>query len=231
VPDPDKGSKRFKIHHNYIDGAPEMGFDILWFANDNEIYNNIVVNTSGGLSLKRFPSGNRVYNNIFVTRYAAFEIYKDASNNIIRNNIFVSREWCASRQQLGAGDRPMGPGNIIDYNLYWSPDPNLPMIVTGATATSLGRWTAQDINSGAYFRATGFEEHGIARDPGFMDLAALNFLPKPGSPSIDTGDPSVSSVVTDDLRGVPRPQGKGYDRGAYEWTPNPPPATATAPTE
>ena len=39
----------------------------------------------------------------------------------------------------------------------------------------------------------------------------------PGSPAIDTADPA--NFPSTDQRGIPRPQGRGPDIGAYEWTP------------
>jgi len=52
-------------------------------------------------------------------------------------------------------------------------------------------------------------------DPKFVDLAARDLHLKAGSPAIDAGE-KIDEVSTD-RDGVRRPQGRGYDLGAYEF--------------
>jgi len=54
---------------------------------------------------------------------------------------------------------------------------------------------------------------GIA--PGFVDVASKDFQLTPASPLLDCGIPLKE--VTTDFVGVSRPQGAGYDIGAYEY--------------
>jgi parallel beta-helix repeat protein len=51
----------------------------------------------------------------------------------------------------------------------------------------------------------------------FIDPTIFDFHVKAGSPSIDTG--ASVSVVTSDFEGNSRPQGNGYDIGAFEYVP------------
>jgi parallel beta-helix repeat protein len=51
-------------------------------------------------------------------------------------------------------------------------------------------------------------------DPRFVNFAARDFHLQTGSPLIDTG--AAQSVAPRDKDGVARPQGRGYDIGAYE---------------
>ena len=50
-------------------------------------------------------------------------------------------------------------------------------------------------------------------DPQFTNAAKNNFTLRPTSPAIDTG--TALPGITTDYTGTPRPQGKGYDIGAY----------------
>ncbi|MFJ7625183.1 right-handed parallel beta-helix repeat-containing protein [Streptomyces sp. NPDC097595] len=60
--------------------------------------------------------------------------------------------------------------------------------------------------------------HDVIADPQFrnatVDPGSADFRPRAGSPAIDTG--VASDAVPRDIRGLPRPLGGGFDRGAYE---------------
>jgi len=60
------------------------------------------------------------------------------------------------------------------------------------------------------------ESHGLwGQDPQFVDPYNRDFHLQATSPAVDTG--AVLPDVTTDLDGKPRPQGAGYDIGAYEY--------------
>lgn len=56
--------------------------------------------------------------------------------------------------------------------------------------------------------------HNLTTDPSFMNPAEGDFRLRSGSAAIDAGE--VLDLVTNDFAGVRRPQGAGYDIGAYE---------------
>ena len=58
------------------------------------------------------------------------------------------------------------------------------------------------------------ETNRITADPLLVDPALGDFRLQAGSPAIDAG--STNPDVTDDYVGTSRPQGAGYDLGAYE---------------
>jgi hypothetical protein len=60
------------------------------------------------------------------------------------------------------------------------------------------------------------DTHPITQDPLFVDHAGHDFHLRSGSPARDVG---VSTTVTTDFDGTLRPQGSGFDVGAYEATP------------
>jgi hypothetical protein len=55
-------------------------------------------------------------------------------------------------------------------------------------------------------------------NPGFVNAAAKDFRILSGSSAIDAGT-GVSAVTTDSI-GTPRPRGRAYDVGAFEYTGN-----------
>jgi hypothetical protein len=57
--------------------------------------------------------------------------------------------------------------------------------------------------------------HDIVADPKFESTSTADFQLQPNSPAIDTG--TTNKAPAHDYAGNPRPVGKGYDRGAYEY--------------
>ncbi len=85
---------------------------------------------------------------------------------------------------------------------------------TGSTATlEATLWHANGMNVGG----TGTILTGtvnVTGDPAFLNPSAWDYHLSPGSAAIDAG---VNAGVTIDRDGSPRPQGSGYDIGAYEF--------------
>ena len=61
------------------------------------------------------------------------------------------------------------------------------------------------------------ETSSVKADPLFVDGPRGNFQLLSSSPAIDHGSSSVGSIVTTDYLGIPRPQGGGFDIGAFEY--------------
>jgi hypothetical protein len=83
--------------------------------------------------------------------------------------------------------------HTIENNLFYAPDK-----------------TAIYANEYSSYTESGNVE---GQDPGFVDVQGRDFHLLPGSPAIDSG---LDLGVTADIEGTPRPQGGGFDRGAYE---------------
>ncbi|MFB3883543.1 MAG: choice-of-anchor Q domain-containing protein, partial [Armatimonadota bacterium] len=85
-----------------------------------------------------------------------------------------------------------------DYNLLSPPDSGLPEGPHSITIADDAVWRSH--NGGLVI--------GLAR----RDLHLA-----PSSPAIDKGADLSATGITCDIDGTPRPQGKGWDIGAYEW--------------
>jgi VCBS repeat-containing protein/predicted outer membrane repeat protein len=67
--------------------------------------------------------------------------------------------------------------------------------------------------------------HNLLADPLFVDVAGGDYRLQRGSPAVDSG---INVQVVTDMLGVSRPQGTGWDRGAYEYVNHAPVAAADA---
>lgn len=173
-------------------------------------FNNLLYgNHASGISLYRIDGGgpsrnNRVYNNTIVNASEArwcVNISADCTGNQVLNNILINQHpW---RGSIVIAEDALD-GFVSDHNLVTgrlSPDGD-------ETILDLAGWQAlgYDTNSAvvdaqsALFVSPGTDFHPV-------DAAAQ---------MVDAGTSAVNDVVTDDLDGMPRPLGAGFDIGCYE---------------
>ncbi len=95
----------------------------------------------------------------------------------------------------------------LDHNCWFQPE---------GTMIRLKGKSYTQAQFAAYQRATGQETHSLAADPQWADASKLDFHLRPGSPCIDAGD---DLGVNRDGRGIPVPQGRAADIGAFEHRP------------
>ncbi len=155
--------------------------------------------------------------------------YHNISDLIFTNNIFAhGGAWglCvhqiqnvtavhnvfADIQYHGIGFRDGATGvvrNNIFYNAgsnYWASDGGSVQGSHNILYSTEGKLDAAD-----------YPEDLVNVDPLLINPAADDYHLLVGSPAIDAG---LNLGITTDLEGTPRPQGKGYDIGAYEYTPS-----------
>lgn len=205
------GNTNVIVRNNYIgnqliDGRPDgMGLAFSNGSTNIEVYNNVFVNQSKPLwwdyNQTTPPEGYiRIHNNTFYG-YRVAIVFGGAPENVpddfkfadVYNNIFASMCGSSSRQAFGR--------NQInhDYNLF------LEDIYCSGQYEE--RWPK------AYA-----EEHGIVSDDlGFVNQNNLDLRILESSPAKDKGVNLSALGYNTDFEGNPRPQGQGWDIGAYEY--------------
>jgi Right handed beta helix region/Protein of unknown function (DUF1565) len=164
----------------------------------------------------------------------------DADGITISNNVFYSfgRGWAVHRYFSGgstsrglvivnntfAGQNPYRPGQIIlatpteglriENNIFASPQSAALYFDESRFPGGVVRYnmTYGGVTRTGRVRGVTFSRNWEETDPRFV--APGDFRLRPNSPAIDVG--LTLPEVTFDATGVPRPQGRGYDLGAYE---------------
>jgi parallel beta-helix repeat protein len=197
----DSAGQDIIFEQNYCENLNEGMFAFMLSNAKNLLIRNNIIHAYGGINTGSSGNNNlTIVNNVFVNNLALQSFFpvgialEDCPNTIVKNNIFYNQPY-HTISVTGNWS-----GQEIDYNLAYRSD-GLPsrcyMIdyecVTPAPAHHL--WNV---------------------DPLFVNPAANDFHLRGGSPAIDAG--IALAEVTNDFDGVPRPQGPGYDIGAFEYT-------------
>jgi hypothetical protein len=184
---------------NYIHDNGRIAYESnldhgLYLCGDDELVaNNIVTSNSAyGLQIAGYDtvSNMRVYNNVIAYNgRSAIVIWQTMSGVAIKNNAFYEN----AHDGIGIY-HAYGSGVTIDHNVFFG----------------------NDSGTIAYVESNlGYDSSGVFTfDPAFVNPTAGEFHLSVGSPAIDAGV-SLSEVPTD-FGGLARPQGAGYDLGAYE---------------
>lgn len=168
------------------------------------IVNNIAYRNSGwGIHTWHNPKDVVIANNlVFENRNGGIIVGAGdapgtgvADGFLVTNNIVVHNYTHAGIIEYGS----FGPGNRYVDNLVWE-NPVGAFAVAPATKIS-GTVTANPM-------FVKYDAIGITGDYHLLS----------GSPAIDTG--ASTMAPTDDIEGVTRPQGAGWDIGPYEWRPS-----------
>jgi parallel beta-helix repeat protein len=154
----------------------------------NVIYNNGLITNSGGIIVG--GDGSEIYNNIIYNDpYAGIRVqYSNVRNSEIYNNTIY---------------------NTGTYGIYIAN--NAIKTIVKNNIIYKAAITMQN-NAGGQSTVS----NNITTNPLFVDISSANFYLKPESPAIDAG--VAISKVSYDFAKVLRPQGAGYDIGAYEYS-------------
>jgi hypothetical protein len=175
------------------------------------IFNNLLyMNHASGISLYRIDASagsfnDRVYNNTVINAEDGrwcLNINNGSTGDTIYNNILINlHPWRGSISIDGSSLADFES----DYNILVDRMSN----DGGNTVLPLSEWQTQ-----------GFDGNSMLADSLvalFLDWAGGDYHLKEGCQAVDTGTDMVLPVVQYDLDGVPRPQGAGFDIGAYEY--------------
>lgn len=160
--------------------------------------NNLFVNTVFvGILCKKW-SHITVENNTFVNCGAYpvwFQNKREAEHSIVRNNLitYIDRDRVVQKYNWKKPEIGISPPTYRD--------PTATLKISDHNMI----WGCKTRNSGP---------NDLIAEPQFVDPENGDYRLKPGSPGIDAGV-TIDGIKTDML-GVPRPQGKGYDIGAFE---------------
>lgn len=195
---PEHYTNHIYFHDNYFHGG---NTDFIYTGDNTGIYDIYVYNnifrggsgSLGGIVVYRGTHDIHFYNNIFYRMGdpgvgMVFVNWQASDGNYFKNNIWHSNEGQAFTRVENGGDFQS------DNDMFYDPD--------GSTTPP----------GGAANLLTG--------DPLFSSpnpSTLYDFQLQPESPAIDNGTSDVSSIVIADFLGTTRPQGSGYDIGAYEF--------------
>ncbi|MDD5371683.1 MAG: choice-of-anchor Q domain-containing protein, partial [Anaerolineaceae bacterium] len=199
----------------YGDGKCKMGGDKNQYGdlngdgdcrgNDtgNLIRQNLVLNAATvGAIVSYDAAGVRLWNNTISGAHSTGLWLGSAPNTKhwdVRGNIFASN----GRAEISVAD--FSNLSSDDYNDLSRSNP----ATTYELLSGSGNFTLAQYRS-----RFGKGTHSIGDNPQFTNPGSGNYRPKPGSPVIDSG---INTNLSTDFDGNPRPQGKGFDMGVYEF--------------
>ncbi len=201
------------VHHNFAGG-------IILTGGNNEAYNNVCYDhtTSWGAGIVAGAS-DRVYGNTCYSNTVGIHVCDGGTyyNNVCHDNTLGMkvRDDCSRARILNNTLVRSTPNDSVGIYLSGPHDYG-----PGATGVSI-------YNNIIYNFGTAIEDHGaktlvdrnLTTDPLFVNGALCDFRLVPASAAIDAG--MKLGEVSTDKAGRPRPQGKEWDIGAYEYQAGP----------
>jgi parallel beta-helix repeat protein len=196
------------IHDNGYGGGSAINMD---GVQDSEIFNNLIYdNHATGIAMYQIDGGdasknNKAYNNTIIQpsdgRWNIL-VTDGSTGNTLYNNILISHHSFRGSISIDAASIT---GFISDYNILVNRLSN----DDGNSNMTLSQW-----------QSLGYDLHSMIADPEsqiFVDYPNDNYHLLQNAQAINTGTNLVLPTVFEDLDNISRPQGSGFDIGAYEY--------------
>jgi hypothetical protein len=191
-------ANNINFHHNWINTVTKHGINIGDGSSNNfRIYDNVVLNTAiGGIRFNTTDlHGCKIYNNTFY----------NCNTSANSNYGMIMNDWNLPNGALDVRNNIFCPHTGTSYNGG-----------SNGVGSSDGTFSNNLWYGGNDSYA--IDASPITGDPKFV-ATGTDFHVQDSSPAVNAGTNAVSSVVTDDFDGNARPQGAGYDVGAFEFIP------------
>jgi parallel beta-helix repeat protein len=176
-------------------------------SSSNKIYNNLIYNNGtlsssvADLIQQDTCDSNKFYNNTVYSNLSGFRepVYiKAGTNTELKNNLFIRN---GSGQPIEFNVNAL----VCNKNNFWKVGGASPIYLDGTSRTV------------DYLNAKDWADANINEDPVIDASYKLTSSSPQGTGHVRDGALSLSSVFTTDKDGVERPQGAGWDIGAYEF--------------
>jgi parallel beta-helix repeat protein len=196
-----------KFYHGNLSGVSNYNI-----ARNNIFHDNSTAGQwSCGLILSS-GEGNMAYNNIAYGNFAGFCIAYRTTNARLFNNISFENDQYGIYVGMNTTDKSYVENNTLYKNNGYG-------IFVGDAAKNTKvsnniAYLNTSENIGLQNQTGTIISHNLTTDPLFENANARDFHLKNESPAIDKGD--FLSLIINDFTGTSRPQGAGYDIGAYE---------------
>ena len=204
--------RQHRIHDNVI--LNQRGDGILlgyYVTGENWIYNNLIVNAGLGpdwLDDPSYHTGVRINTGHEEGGQTTVHFY---------NNTLYGSGWAGAVPGESGGILVSPEALTLSTTVYLSNNiiysTGEPYLASESTSLPVGDYRNCWYGLGP---PPDWDTAAIHDDPDFVDAAAFNFRLQTGSPCIDAGR-DAKSIVPRDILGTSRPQGLGYDLGAYEF--------------
>jgi parallel beta-helix repeat protein len=213
------------IHDNARTGDRGPGIGV-YTGSGNSVYNNKVWNNNGGIYVRYGATRTTIFNNlVYNNSGAGIDLSSEVSDTQIFNNTCYDNAYGIG---VGVGSDFVSPVNttsVINNLLFWN---KWQGIYVGASSTgAIVRNNCIYKNTRSYGDESNlyynFLDRGVEtvkennfqdKDPLLQNPAGADFRLTMGSPALDAG--LALPQLTEDLEHLKRPQGAGYDIGAYE---------------
>jgi hypothetical protein len=197
----------------YIDpsGVPSTNINIF----NNRIYNNSITGIALASEGRHQPLSNlNIYNNLIYGNVRGFSVFDDSfiKTNIYFMNNTLYKNGTASEINL-SGNGQEYQNCVISNNIIFGTSNTL--LISAQSSNGIVIDHNLFYSSSRYNPANRYGTNYIQADPMMINPDNADFRLQNLSPAIDAGSGIEEPAY--DYMGTPRPQGSGYDIGAFEY--------------